>query len=86
MPSKSPAQARLMAGVAHNPDFAKKVGIAQSVGKDFNQADKGTGILSHAAGGPIGSQPMPPTMGTSTAYPPPPGHRKEGPRNYGKGV
>lgn len=41
MPSKSKAQARLMAAVAHNPAFAKKVGISQSVGKDFNQADKG---------------------------------------------
>ena len=45
MPSVSPAQARLMAGVAHNPAFAKKVGIPMGVGQDFNQADKGTGIL-----------------------------------------
>jgi hypothetical protein len=45
MPSTSPKQARLMAGVAHNPAFAKKVGISQKVGKEFNQADKGTGIL-----------------------------------------
>ena len=30
-----------MAAVAHNPAFAKKVGIPQSVGKDFNKADKG---------------------------------------------
>jgi hypothetical protein len=30
-----------MAAVAHNPAFAKKVGIPQSVGKDFNNADKG---------------------------------------------
>ena len=41
MPSKSKSQAHLMAAVAHNPAFAKKVGIPQSVGKDFNQADKG---------------------------------------------
>ena len=34
-----------MAGVAHDPKFAKKVGIPQSVGKEFNQADVGTGIL-----------------------------------------
>jgi hypothetical protein len=27
--------------VANNPTFAKKVGVPQSVGKDFNQADKG---------------------------------------------
>ena len=44
MPSKSPAQARLMAAVAHDPKFAKKVGVPQSVGKEFNEADKGTGI------------------------------------------
>ena len=30
-----------MAAIAHNPAFAKKVGIPQSVGKDFNNADKG---------------------------------------------
>ena len=46
MPSKTPAQARLMAGVANSPAFAKKVGIPMSVGRDFNSADAGTGILS----------------------------------------
>lgn len=40
MPSKSPAQHRLMQAVAHNPDFAKKVGIPQKVGKEFSDADK----------------------------------------------
>ena len=30
-----------MAAVANNPAFAKKVGIPQSVGKDFSEADKG---------------------------------------------
>jgi hypothetical protein len=41
MPSKSKAQHNLMAGVAHNAAFAKKVGIPQSVGRDFAEADKG---------------------------------------------
>lgn len=41
MPSKSPAQRRLMAAAAHDPAFAKKVGVPQSVAKDFNRADKG---------------------------------------------
>jgi len=41
VPSRSAAQHRLMAGVAHNPSFAKKVGIPQSVGRDFTEADKG---------------------------------------------
>jgi hypothetical protein len=43
MPSKSPAQHRLMEAVAHNPAFAKKVGIAQKVGRDFADADKASG-------------------------------------------
>lgn len=30
-----------MEAVAHNPAFAKKVGVPQSVGKDFSTADKG---------------------------------------------
>jgi len=30
-----------MEAVAHNPAFAKKVGISQSVGKEFSAADKG---------------------------------------------
>ena len=30
-----------MAAIANNPAFAKKVGIPQSVGKDFTDADKG---------------------------------------------
>ena len=37
--------ARTMAGAAHNPSFAKKMGIPKSVAREFNQADKGTGIL-----------------------------------------
>ena len=40
MPSKSPAQHRLMAAVAHNPAFAKKTGIPQKVGKEFAKADE----------------------------------------------
>jgi hypothetical protein len=30
-----------MEAVAHSPSFAKKVGVPQSVGKDFSTADKG---------------------------------------------
>jgi hypothetical protein len=41
MPSTSVKQRNFMAAVAHNPAFAKKAGVPQSVGKDFNQADKG---------------------------------------------
>ena len=38
--SVSQAQFRTMAGAAHNPEFARKVGISQDVAKEFNQADK----------------------------------------------
>ena len=48
MPSKSPAQARLMAAAAHDPKFAKKVGVPGSVAKEFNEADTGTQMLKQA--------------------------------------
>ncbi len=51
MPSKSKKQASLMRAVAHNPKFAKKVGIPQSVGEDFVAADKRTG--RYARGGSV---------------------------------
>ncbi len=41
MPSVSKKQRNFMAAAAHNPAFAKKVGISQDVAKEFNQADKG---------------------------------------------
>jgi hypothetical protein len=41
MPSSSKKQHNFMAAVANNPAFAKKAGVPQSVGKDFNEADKG---------------------------------------------
>ncbi len=53
MPSKSKAQHNFMAAVAHNPALAKKAGVPQSVGKEFNKADKGKkfskgGEMKHA--------------------------------------
>ena len=41
MPSSSAKQHRFMEAVAHNPSFAKKAGVPQSVGKEFSNADKG---------------------------------------------
>jgi len=41
MPSTSKKQHNFMAAIANSPSFAKKVGVPQSVGKDFNEADKG---------------------------------------------
>jgi len=41
MPSKSKKQHNFMEAIAHSPEFAKKAGVPQSVGKDFAKADKG---------------------------------------------
>jgi hypothetical protein len=41
MPAKSAKQERFMQAVAHNPAFAKKVGVPQSVGKEFTKAKGG---------------------------------------------
>ena len=41
MPSVSKKQHNFMEAIAHSPSFAKKVGVPQSVGKEFNNADKG---------------------------------------------
>lgn len=46
MPSQTPAQARLMAAAAHTPGGYG--GVPQSVGRDFNQADKGSSMLHQA--------------------------------------
>ena len=43
MPSKSPAEARLMAAAAHTPGGYG--GVPQSVGEEFNKADEGKGII-----------------------------------------
>jgi hypothetical protein len=40
VPSVSKKQHNFMAAVANNPAFAKKVGVPQSVGKEFSNADK----------------------------------------------
>lgn len=43
MPSKTPKQAKLMQAAAHNPAFAKKVGVPPKVAKEFVAADKRKG-------------------------------------------
>jgi len=60
MPSTSKKQHNFMEAVAHNPAFAKKVGVSQKVGEHFSKADTGRkfnqgGTMKHekkmAAGG-----------------------------------
>lgn len=40
MPSKSAKQARTMRAAAHDPEFAKRVGIPRKVAKEYVEADK----------------------------------------------
>lgn len=37
-----------MAAAAHDPEFAKKANIPQSVAKEYNQEDKGGKLLKQA--------------------------------------
>jgi hypothetical protein len=56
MPSKSKKQHNFMAAIAHSPEFAKKVGVPMSVGKDFNEADKGKKFKTGGAPAGIAKQ------------------------------
>jgi hypothetical protein len=47
MPAVSEKQEKFMQAVAHSPKFAKKVGVPQSVGKEF------TGMKKMAKGGGV---------------------------------
>jgi len=44
MPSSSDKQHNFMEAIAHSPEFSKKAGVPQSVGKDFAKADDKAGI------------------------------------------
>ena len=58
MPSTSKKQHNFMEAVAHNPAFAKKAGVPQSVGQEFSKADKGRkfaqgGLMAKSSGNGI---------------------------------
>ena len=48
MPAKSAKQEKFLQAVAHNKAFAKKVGVPQSVGKEFTMKKK---MMKKAGGG-----------------------------------
>ena len=90
MPSKTPAQKRLMAAAAHTPGGYG--GVPQSVGKEFNMADK---RKKYEDGGPVDTSPKPEEKPEEQNAPPPgapgnpgPGpwtHQIKGGRKYNKG-
>lgn len=53
MPSSSKKQHAFMEAIAHSPEFAKKAGVPQSVGKDFAKADDKAGITKTHDGKPV---------------------------------
>jgi hypothetical protein len=59
MPSSSKSQADFMRAVAHSPEFAKKAGVPQSVGKEFSNADKSR---KFSKGGDMATKMGKPTM------------------------
>ena len=50
MPSKSKAQHNFRAAVANNPQFARRAGVPQSVGREYMKADEGR---KFEGGGPV---------------------------------
>lgn len=55
MPATSEKQKRFMQAVAHNPAFAKKAGVPQSVGKEFSMKDfkESAKTANYKEGGPV---------------------------------
>ena len=53
MPSVTPKQKRTMAAAAHDPAFARKVGIPVAVAKEFNAADAARGDAGMAKANPF---------------------------------
>ncbi len=49
MPSKSAKQARTMRAAAHDPKFAKKMGIPQKVAREFTRADNNSKLADTVA-------------------------------------
>ena len=67
MPAKSKKQKKFMQAVANNPEFAKKVGVKQSIGQEFTK-EKGMKKVKKMMGGGMaapgvaGAQAMDPKM------------------------
>ena len=66
MPAESKKQEMFMQAVANNPEFAKKVGVKQSVGKEFTKEKDMKKVKKMQMGGPTadasGARAMDPRM------------------------
>ena len=59
MPAKSEKQKKLMDAAAHNPEFAKKVGIPTKVAKKFSRTSKGMEFKKGGSINRVGDAVMP---------------------------
>ncbi len=50
MPATSKRQLRFMRAAAHNPDFAAKAGIKQSVAEEYSHGQTGKGLPERVKG------------------------------------
>lgn len=76
MPSKTAKQAKFMRAVAHSPKFAKKVGVSQSVGKEFEMADKKMKKFGEGGSAKKPSMPKEPASGGASTVPLTPERKK----------
>jgi hypothetical protein len=76
VPSKTAKQAKFMKAVANNPKFAKKVGVSQSVGKDFEMADKKMKKFGDGGSAKKPSMPKEPASGGASTVPLTPERKK----------
>ena len=74
MPTVSKKQEKFMQAVAHNPAFAKKAGVPQSVGKEFTKSGGGmkSSTTKKMAMGGMGQIPMKPRVANPVSKPPTP--------------
>jgi len=72
MPTVSKKQEKFMQAVAHNPAFAKKAGVPQSVGKEFTKSGGGMkkDSTKKMAMGGMGQIPMKPRVANPVSKPP----------------
>jgi len=76
----------MMAGAAHDPKFAKKVGVKQSVAKEFNKADTGKKMSSLPKKVKAKEEVDETTTSGSVATATPSGKSSKGGMSFGKGV
>ena len=85
MPTVSKKQERFMQAVAHNPKFAKKVGVPTSVGKEFTKSGGGMKKSGNVKKMAMGGRSLPPPPPRRAPLPQAINKPGMGPRDIGTG-